>query len=170
MAYQAKYAKPSKGNGAMRLAFVMLCLVMVSVYMMAGLLAKYRTSGTGDDEARVAKFDVKVTGNATDTAINCTQDPDTGGYTIRIENDSEVAVRYTISVAIHPVDSKFSPASIACQLSAQEGTLPVGPDAVEEQTLTFSVVDWEDVTQSMTGESGQVAFTFTVTVHAEQID
>ena len=170
MAYQAKYAKPSKGNPAMRLAFVMLCLVILSVYMMAGLLAKYKTSGSGEDEARVAAFDVKVTGNVTDANIVCTQETDTGGYTVRVENDSEVAVSYTISVAIHPVADSFSPSSIAYQLSADTGTLPVGPDAVAEQTLTFSVADWDDVTKAMNGNAGQVSFSFTVTVDVQQID
>ena len=169
MTYQAKYAKPSKGNGAMRLAFVMLCLLMVSVYMMAGLLAKYRTSGDGGDGARVAKFDVRVTGTATDMDIECKEVADTGTYQITVENKSEVAVRYTVTVDIRPVDDAFDPSAITALWDTNSGELAVGA-AANKHTLTFSVNDWAAVTKNMNGASGNISFTFTVTVNAEQID
>ena len=169
MAYQPKYAKPSRGNVAMRLAFVLLCLVILSVYMMAGLLAKYKTSGSGGDEARVAKFEVNVTGSAADTQITCTPLTDTGSYTVTVENLSEVAVAYSIAVDIHPPGDAFPATAIAAALDADSGTLAVGA-AAKTHTLTFTVAEWDKITEKMNGQSGQVSFTFTVTVNVEQID
>ena len=52
----AKYANKPKMNIPMCLAGVLFCLTMVSVYMVSGLYARYSTSGTGSDSARVIKF------------------------------------------------------------------------------------------------------------------
>ena len=52
----AKYQNKPKMNIPMCLAGVLFCLTMVSVYMVSGLYARYSTSGTGSDSARVIKF------------------------------------------------------------------------------------------------------------------
>ena len=52
----AKYTNKPKMNIPMCLAGVLFCLTMVSVYMVSGLYARYSTSGTGSDSARVIKF------------------------------------------------------------------------------------------------------------------
>ena len=184
MKYRTKYAKPSTGDGLMRIAFVLLCLVIFSVYMMGGLLAKYAASGSGEDSARVAKFDVKVTGTATDKEIVAVDVTDAnanpGTYQITVKNDSEVAVSYIISVTITPEDRNgdgtpdFASDDISCVIQrggavSNEGTLAVGA-AEAVHTLTFTVVDWAAVTQFMTGTNDEVSFTFTVNVNVEQID
>lgn len=46
----------NRPNIALRLAAVLLMLVCVSTWMLAGLLAKYTTQDSGSDSARVAKF------------------------------------------------------------------------------------------------------------------
>lgn len=180
MENKAKYAKPSTGDTMMRIAFLLICLVILSAYMMGGLLAKYTASGSGEDSARVAKFDVKVTGAAEDVEIAAAQDTDTGLYQITVKNDSEVAVRYTIHVTIAPGDENkdgqpdFASDDISCVIQrggavSNEGTLAVGA-AEAVHTLTFTVVDWAAVTQFMTGTNDEVSFTFTVNVNVEQID
>ena len=163
MAYQKKHAKPFDDNPVMRVAFVLLCLLIISTYMMAGLLAKYKSSGSSGDEARVAKFDVNITGNATDTRISCTPDPDTGSYTLTVENQSEVAVHYELSLVFtsgnsNGVNYEFTPAS---------GDLAVG--AVGTSTLTF-FVDWDQFTADKSGAEVTVDLGFTVVVNAVQID
>lgn len=180
MKHRTKYAKPSIGDTMMRIAFLLLCLVILSVYMMGGLLAKYTANGSGDDSARVAKFDVKVTGTAEDFIMVAANTVDAESYQIRVENDSEVAVRYTISVTITPEDRNgdgtpdFESDDIECVIKrgdteSNAGELAVGAaDAVH--TLTFTVVDWAAVTQFMTGTNDEVSFTFTVNVNVEQID
>ena len=90
--------KNKKMNIPIRIASVMLCLVLFSLYMTSGMLAKYTTGGNGKGNGRVAKFSV----TATDAGENeyvfdqaAVQQPD-GSYAVTVKNDSEVAVRYTI--------------------------------------------------------------------------
>lgn len=160
MAYNGKYGKPSGGNIYLRLAFVLMCLVIVSVYMMGGLLAKYTVTGSGEDQARVAKFDVKITGAPENMEVTAGQDPDTGVYQITVQNDSEVAVSYEISTD--------ADAALSCTLSSNSGQLAVGDSATH--SLTTAVADWAAVTKDMTGESDSATYTVTVTVKVTQID
>ena len=44
------------GEGMMWIAGVLFCLVLITTAMMGGLFARYITSGTGSDSARVATF------------------------------------------------------------------------------------------------------------------
>lgn len=167
MAYQGKYAKPSAANGtaAMRVAFVLLCLLIVSVYMMGGLLAKYSTTGTGSDEARVAKFEVEASGVKTED-IYCTAEKTSDGkYTISIENASEVAVRYTLSVSM----SGDAADGVAASFDKDAGTLAPNTSSANH-TLTFSVVDWSKITDQYAGSSYTTSLPFSVTVRIEQID
>ena len=53
-----------KKNVMMRVASIMLVLVLMSSSVISGTFAKYVTSGTSQDTARVAKFGVVVTGAA----------------------------------------------------------------------------------------------------------
>ncbi len=50
----------SKKNWTMRAAFLMLALVLITSCFVGGTFAKYVTSGSGEDYARVAKFGVHV--------------------------------------------------------------------------------------------------------------
>lgn len=52
----AKYKSKPKMNIPMCVAGVLFCLTLISVYMVSGLYARYSTSGTGSDSARVIKF------------------------------------------------------------------------------------------------------------------
>ena len=97
--------------------------------------------------------------------------PETDGYTLTVENDSEVAVRYTISVDIQPKDDMFPAGAISYTVSdGAAGELPVGPDETKTHTLTFEVANWAEVTKNMTGKEGELSFSFTVTVDVAQID
>lgn len=155
--------KPSYSIGVggimMRIAAALLCLVLISIHLMSGMYAKYSTTGRGDDSARVANFDVEITGEETDLEVTCRENK--GAYTITVNNKSEVAVAYTISVT---ADTPLIP-----DLDSNTGTLPVGP-AGNVHTLTFSVNDWSAITRDMTGENGEVFLGFTVTVNVVQID
>lgn len=48
--------RPNRPNVALRLAAVLLVMVCISTWMMDGLFAKYRTSDSGGDNARVIGF------------------------------------------------------------------------------------------------------------------
>lgn len=171
MAYNGKYAKPSAlvGVTLMRVAFVLLCLVIVSVYLMGGLLAKYHSTGSGDDQARVAKFDVNVRGTAPEGGIVCKPVANGDGtYTITIENKSEVAVSYTLSVEI-----ENEPKYITPTFTNEEGdTAPEGkvaPGGTDVRILNFSVI-WSAFTENKTGSSASEMLSFVVTADVAQID
>lgn len=51
----------SRKNHTLKLAGILLALVLVTSCFVGGTFAKYVTTGTGSDSARVAKFGVKVT-------------------------------------------------------------------------------------------------------------
>ena len=92
----------------------MLCLVLFSLYMTSGMFAKYATGGTSSGNGRVAKFSVTATDQGKSEYVfdqAAAQQPD-GSYEVTIENDSEVAVRYTIILkfdrAIMPVGTARS--------------------------------------------------------------
>lgn len=53
----------SKKNWTLRAAVIMLALVLITSCFVGGTFAKYVTSGSGTDSARVAKFGVTVTAN-----------------------------------------------------------------------------------------------------------
>lgn len=55
----------SRKNHTLKLAGILLALVLVTSCFVGGTFAKYVTSGTRNDTARVAKFGVKITANGT---------------------------------------------------------------------------------------------------------
>ena len=93
--------KNKKVNIPIRIASVMLCLVLFSLYMTSGMLAKYTTGGNGKGNGRVAKFSVTATDRGESEYVfdqaQAEEQPDEyGNYSVIVKNDSEVAVRYTI--------------------------------------------------------------------------
>lgn len=151
------------GGILLRVALVLLCLVLLSVYLMKGLYARYQTTGSGSDSARVAKFDVVVSGTPSNSNIVCTAvNEGNGTYTITIENKSEVAVHYDLSVKFAGNDTGVTPV-----FSPESGDLAAG--ATGSSTLTLTV-NWEKFTSDKKGSSASVDLSFTVTVDVTQID
>lgn len=192
MAQQSEYRKPSGrppmrlGSLMIRVALILLCLVMISVHMMSGMCARYTTKGSGGDDARVAKFDVVVTGVPADSIVVYSE---TAGdvYSIRVENRSEVAVSYDISVKFETFWKGVSAALDAVAGDHKEdtttfknaGTLPVysGADNYNEHTLSILVdwtqwtdADWEAFTKKATGNTAMDTVAFTVTINVVQVD
>lgn len=167
MRYNGKYAKPSVrpplrlGSLMMRIAAVLLCLVMVSIHLMSGMYAKYTTNGSGNDDARVAKFDVNITGDAEAVVVDCAKSTD-NVYSITIANTSEVAVSYTLAVT-------WNNTAVMGTFDETSGTLAALNDT-DMRTLTFTVNDWSEITKTMTGENGEVSLNFTVTINVVQVD
>ena len=149
------------GGILMRVALACFCLVLLSVHLMGGLFAKYTSNGEGSDEARVAKFQVNVTGAPDAISIQCGEN-NSGIYTITIENVSEVAVHYDLSLTMTGKTDGVTPV-----FSQDSGDLAVG--ASGSSTLTFTV-DWAAFTQEKTGASASETLDFTVTVNVVQVD
>ena len=159
----AKHNKSTRINIPMCAACVLLCLTLLSIHLTSGLYAKYTATATGSDSARVAKFEVDVSGQ--DLAdITCTQsNTDSSTYTITITNTSEVAVQYKLSL-LEPV----LPNGVTYSFAPETGTLAAGNNSADS-TLTFTV-DWAEFTADNTGDSATETLNFTVNVHIEQID
>ena len=168
-----------KVNIPMCAALVLLLLTMISIHMTSGLYARYTSTATATDSARVAKFDVEAA--VTATATN-------GEYTLTVNNKSEVAVKYKVIVTFNEVLPEAD--TLAITLSGAKTTtldatqkiytftnvddwkLAPGADPVEH-TLTIGingVGGWQDYTEDVTGPTVNVTLNFSVDVVAEQID
>ena len=108
----------SRKNHTLKLAGILLALVLVTSCFVGGTFAKYVTSGTGKDTARVAKFGVKVTAegstfatsydkdNAAKTVVSSTVDkgvaPGTSGEmaAINITGKPEVSVKVSYEAKV----------------------------------------------------------------------
>lgn len=75
-----------KKNTMMRIASVLLVVVLLTTSVISGTFAKYVTSGTGSDTARVAKFGVAITANGTTFATRYNDTPDAAGTKVHSED------------------------------------------------------------------------------------
>ena len=83
----------------LRLAAVLLILVMLSGRLAVGRFARYTSTVTASDSARVAKFEVKETITLlTDDIIEPLIPGESVVRTIVVENKSEVTVKYSVSL------------------------------------------------------------------------
>lgn len=143
-----------KKNKMMRLASTLLVAVLLTTSVISGTFAKYVTTNSGADTARVAKFGVCVTVNddlglfdteyakedanytGTLSVKSSTEDqvvaPGTkGSMTFTITGKPEVATRVSIA---------FGQNNKAIQLAAGSYTLPAGYFEKAEKTVTTTAV------------------------------
>ncbi|MBR5253271.1 MAG: hypothetical protein IKV39_05290 [Clostridia bacterium] len=79
-------------------ASILLCLTLISTYLTAGMFARYVSSDSASDSARVATFNVDESG-ALVTSFAAEFIPNVPSYKdILIQNKSEVAISYTITI------------------------------------------------------------------------
>ena len=96
--------KTFKLNTMLKLAGILLCLVLVTIHLASNLYAKYTSSDSGSDSARVAAWDVEASGtNASNVKIDlatAATDNSTvsNTYKVTVTNKSEVASNYDIIV------------------------------------------------------------------------
>ena len=90
----------NKVNIPLLLAGILFCLTLISSSLTSNLIAKYSTTASGSDGARVAKFDVGTTTNSQPDTIELVPgDSDSSGtYTFKITNNSEVVVKNNVIV------------------------------------------------------------------------
>ena len=125
-----------KKNNMMRIASVLLVAVLLSACVISGTFAKYVTSDTSTDSARVAKFGV-VVDIAVDGAFAAEYDADTTA------NDTQgVAIAKTV-VAANGTDNILAPGTKGDLLASAtiEGTPEVAVNVKYEATLTLA--GWE---------------------------
>ena len=88
-----------RSNWIWYLAGVLLCLTLVSVHLTSGLYARYCSTASGEDSARVARFNIEQTGKLTEhIEVDVYPGYSSQEYDIELKNGSEVAVAYTVSV------------------------------------------------------------------------
>lgn len=91
-------SKHGFGNIIMTLATILLCLTLISSYLTAGMYARYVSSDSSSDSARVATFRVTETGNLTRSFAAELIPGETYIIPINVANESEVAISYTITI------------------------------------------------------------------------
>jgi hypothetical protein len=90
--------KSTRPNWILRIAGVLLCLTLLSVHLSSGLYARYTSTVSGSDSARVAKFEVKDVGTFSKDLYLEYNPGVSNSYTVVIENHSEVAVKCSVDV------------------------------------------------------------------------
>lgn len=161
-------------------AAVYLCYLLVAVLAFTGAsVAGYKTETSGDDSARVARFEVTaapVEGQSTEFKLNSTTK--SGSYSFTVTNGSETAVSYDVVVTVP--DGKSLPNGVTVSLKnvdtdvsrkdGETGRVYTFPNAGRfeaaspaEQTLTLTFT-------AGTGASSGSVSGISVDVVATQID
>ena len=141
-----------------RIGLVVVCLLLCSVYATSGLYAKYVTQASSYDSARVARF--AFSDDLSEQSINLplVMAPGDVDHTeITIENDGEVAIRYTVSVKNLtenlPIENQV----------IKSGTLQRGEDSTFEWDI-----EWP-LSQSSIESAGKMDI-LKIVVTVEQVD
>ncbi len=162
-----------------------LCMTLFSSHMTGGLYARYTSSASGSDEARVAKFDV----THSDKSIPMSIELDFFDSSKKIDyvefdvvSDSEVAVKYdviltlpaaiptewlTSGLMIITLDDK-APTSVdggKLTFSFASNTFSAGVNTTRQHVLKFSLKP-----DGMPGVSVKITDPATLRIHVEQVD
>ena len=134
----------------MRVIAVLLMLVMLSTAAVTGRFARYISSATGSDSARVAKFSVDYTLTPVEGK--------TGEFTLQVTNKSEVAVEYSVSVTFK---DDLAPNVMEAKIKLSEDNIKVGTFYDDKNAFTFGKIG-----ELAPGETGTAyPLTFTVEDH-----
>lgn len=148
-------------------AVAILLLVAVALFTTTGSpLARYITTTSGGDSARVARFAVTTTGTLTETIPMVTMKPgDTNSYTVKVKNESEVSIACRIEVdnTYNNLPLSFKMLKDGTQIT--EDTIPVG-DTVE-RTYTLCITWHADNSDHQYAEKVDL---LVIRLIAEQVD
>jgi hypothetical protein len=168
-------------------ALVLLCCLLFSTHLTSGLYARYTTTATASDSARVAKFSVtnRSAGSVPVSVRLSFFDPAAISDTVsvEVESASEVTLRYDVIVTMPTLPESGTyedwfillldgnaPTSVSGNtftFSAVD-TISAGDTSVNEHELIFAIAT------SYLGNPNVVknvdTGTVQITVHAEQVD
>lgn len=176
-----------------RLGIILLCCMLFTTYLMGNLYARYTTTASGSDSARVAKFKVGSTFTDEDSQINvdlhffdATKITDT--ITVVVSSESEVAVRYNVTVTMPENIDYTQWLSIELQGETYSKNSLIATDAdtyvftfetvgefapndstAHTYTLTFKIND-AYIGNPPAGLADVIDGKVMITVHSEQID
>ena len=131
----------------LQILFLLLAATMFSCWMLGGLYAKYVTTANSADSARVAAFSVKD-GNTMEKTYLLTPSANGGdSFAVEMENNSEVAIRYTFSIE-------------------KEGNLPLNITANGPAGTVLSKEENADcwTVEKKAGEGQNETYTFTLSI------
>ena len=118
-------------------AAVYLCYLLVAVLAFTGAsVAGYKTENSGDDSARVARFEVTAAPvNGQSTAFELDSTTKSGSYRFTVKSGSETAVSYDVVVTVP--DGQTMPSGVTVSLT-NEGTTVNGQVDTTGRIYTFS--------------------------------
>lgn len=162
----------------LRTAAVLLFLVLLSTGMVAGRYARYVSSSSGEDLARVAKFTVSQSVLLGETDLTETipvpeiKPGDTVEFFIKVEHDTETAVRNTIEVTNLygnlPLTFSLQETGTTQPLSVSPFVFDYGPGTFTKDYTLF--IHWpESQDESDTDYIGMVDL-LSISITSEQID
>lgn len=169
----------SKPSVAAVAAAALLCLVLISMHMTAGVFARYTVkaeSPEDDGTARVAGFSVSAeapTENPVTIIANGTDENGIAAYAVKVKNNSETAVKYIAKVSFNDEDDRI-------KLDDNDDKLTfsgyLAPTEEAENTVTFDMSEyfekndkWSTFSNDdISGENGKVPFN--VDVRFTQVD
>ena len=125
----------------MTLASVLLCLVLGSSYLVAGMLAKYTSGDSEDDSSRVAKFSFFVSdvGDSHIVDLRGIEKPgDELTYSFSVNSNSEVSVSYDITLMVNGSMPLTATVNTATPLSVSVPGNDTGAEATRESAGTFT--------------------------------
>ena len=159
MDHKAKNLKRKTGFApwVMRTAALLICLTLFSVTLLSDATARYASTASGSDSARVAKFAPKVTFTNTDLTLSA--ENKTGSYAFTVNNHSEVSVECTVQLTDFPTD--VTPALSVDGAEKENMKFSLGPGGVAACTLTLTIDENAAATS---------AATVKVDVLVEQVD
>ncbi|MBR2445481.1 MAG: hypothetical protein IKB28_02300 [Clostridia bacterium] len=118
---------------------LLACLTLVSIHMTSGLYARYTTSASGQDSARVARFEVtetlqviKADGTTESTFVvgDVLRPGVSTTYTFTVKNNSEVAVSLTVQNTKYTIKNTSTDTSRISDTRYEELPILVSGEAV----------------------------------------
>ena len=153
----------------LRLAAVLLILVALSSSMVAGRYARYTTSASGSDSARVARFEVTQTnedGLFTQNVSIHVAPGLTSRNTVSVTNSSEVAVNYRINVNN---TYKNLPLKFEIEVGGETHAVPFTGTVAPNSTATYTLLTTWNSTDNSIDYAGKVDL-IQLALDAVQID
>jgi len=189
--------KRDHSNWVIRLAGILLCLTLFSMHLTSGLYARYTTSASGGDSARVAAFGFYVQNDGTKKYINLEQirvPGDSQTVIIHVSNNkggrvAEVAMTYELTVLMEgsmplicEIEKNSEPPTTLTHLTNAPTTgvfrESIGAATSDTDTYTLTVtwpVSYSNgstvyYNDAETYASGSAMAEMTVSIVAEQVD
>lgn len=156
----------AKINIPMCIACVLLCLTLFSFHLCGGLYAKYVVSDSSGDFARVAKFDISKDGAHFSEVFLIEIVPGSVSRKIEVNNKSEVAVAYTVTIenATKNIPFEFSVSGSTPTKDKSSVVCYLGPNS---ERVVEIVATWSE--QDALKYMGMVDLV-KLTISAEQVD